>query len=159
MEFGEFTHSFTGVFTVDVLIAWALVGLGCWCANRWWRCCRRPGRGGSAALPALRCAARPRAARSLALWWYVSAVLGALTHVVWDAFTHLDRWGMRVFPVLGAGDGGLPSVLVCAVRRFGGRRGRDRRVRGWSPCGGSRRAEPVGVPALSVRDRWLRPVP
>ncbi|MGW1949552.1 DUF4184 family protein [Streptomyces sp. NPDC001940] len=21
-------------------------------------------------------------------WWYVSAVLGATTHVVWDAFTH-----------------------------------------------------------------------
>ncbi|WP_181808296.1 DUF4184 family protein, partial [Streptomyces shenzhenensis] len=27
MEFGEFTHSFTGVFTVDVLISWALVAL------------------------------------------------------------------------------------------------------------------------------------
>ncbi len=35
------------------------------------------------------------------LWWHVSAALGATTHVVWDAFTHLDRWGTRVLPVLG----------------------------------------------------------
>jgi hypothetical protein len=27
MEFGDVTHSFPGVFTVDVVIAWALVGL------------------------------------------------------------------------------------------------------------------------------------
>lgn len=27
--------------------------------------------------------------------------LGALTHVVWDAFTHHDRWGTRLVPALG----------------------------------------------------------
>lgn len=27
MEFGTVTHSFPGVFTIDVLVAWALVGL------------------------------------------------------------------------------------------------------------------------------------
>lgn len=27
MEFGDFTHSFAGVFTFDVLVSWALVGV------------------------------------------------------------------------------------------------------------------------------------
>jgi hypothetical protein len=85
--------------------------------------------------------------------WYVSAALGALTHVVWDAFTHLDRWGMRLFPVLGREVAGSPLYwylqyggsavaavviavfVVCALRRI--------------PA-----ASVVGVPVLSVRDRW-----
>ncbi|TPQ18692.1 DUF4184 family protein [Streptomyces sporangiiformans] len=153
MEFGDVTHSFAGVFTIDVLITWALVGA--------WLLLREPlvallppgrqGRTGSL----VRCGA-PRAPfrPSLALWWYVSAALGALTHVVWDAFTHLDRWGMRLFPVLGQEIAGSPlywylqyggsavAALVIAVflgvalRRL--------------PA-----AEPVGLPVLSVRDRWL----
>ncbi|MEU1039318.1 DUF4184 family protein [Streptomyces sp. NPDC005907] len=152
MEFGGFTHSFTGVLTVDVLIAWALVGL--------WLVLREPlvallpraRQGRPAAL--LRCGTPPaRPGPSPALWWYVSAVLGALTHVVWDAFTHLDRWGMRLFPVLGREVAGSPlywylqyggsavaavvivSFLVIALRRT-------------SP------GEPVGVPLLSRADRW-----
>ncbi|WP_328496973.1 DUF4184 family protein [Streptomyces sp. NBC_00414] len=153
MEFGDFTHSFTGVFTFDVLVAWALVGA--------WLVLREPlvallprGRQGSIGA-LLRCGtprARPQA--SLALWWYVSAVVGSLTHVVWDAFTHLDRWGMRILPVLGREIAGSPlywylqyggsalaavvivSFLVVALRR-------------------QHDAEPAGVPVLSVRDRWL----
>ncbi|MFI7497141.1 DUF4184 family protein [Streptomyces sp. NPDC049687] len=152
MEFGDFTHSFTGVFTVDVLIAWALVGL--------WLLLREPlvallpatRRARTAALT--RCGApRARVRPSTVAWWYVSAVLGALTHVVWDAFTHLDRWGMRLFPVLGENVAGSPlywylqyggsavsavviaAFVVCALRRV--------------PAG-----EPVGVPSLSARDRW-----
>ncbi|MFI9616212.1 DUF4184 family protein [Streptomyces sp. NPDC052023] len=153
MEFGDVTHSFAGVFTVDVLIAWALVGL--------WLLVREPlvallprGRRPRVAW-LLRCGtARARVRPSLVARWYLSAVLGALTHVVWDAFTHLDRWGMRLFPVLGREIAGSPlywylqyggsalavlviaAFVVVALRR--------------APA-----AEPVGVPALSVRERWL----
>ncbi len=152
MEFGDVTHSFPGVFTVDVLITWALVGL--------WVLLREPlvallpdGRQGRVAA-LLRCGTpRARVQPSLVVRWYVSAALGALTHVVWDAFTHLDRWGMRLFPVLGREIAGSPlywylqyggsavaavviaAFLVVALRR--------------TPAG-----LPVGVPVLSVRDRW-----
>ncbi|WP_221356619.1 DUF4184 family protein [Streptomyces beigongshangae] len=153
MEFGEFTHSFTGVFTFDVLVAWALVGA--------WLVLREPlvallprnrqGRIGAL----LRCGApRARLRPSLALRWYVSAVLGVLSHVVWDAFTHHDRWGSRVLPVLERDFAGSPgywyaqyggsavaavvivAFLAAALRRQPG-------------------TEPVGVPVLSVRDRRL----
>jgi hypothetical protein len=153
MEFGDVTHSFTGVFTVDVLIAWALVGA--WLVLREPLVAllprRRQGRVGAL----LRCGApRARVRPALALWWYVSAVAGSLTHVVWDAFTHLDRWGMRVFPVLGQEIAGSPlywylqyggsavaAVVIAAFVVIALRRQRD--------------TEPVGVPVLSVRDRWL----
>ncbi|MFI9765474.1 DUF4184 family protein [Streptomyces sp. NPDC052415] len=154
MEFGDVTHSFAGVLTVDVAISWALVGL--------WLLVREPlvallppaRQGRVAAL--LRCGApRARVRGELVAWWYVSAVLGALTHVVWDAFTHLDRWGMRLFPVLGEEFAGSPlywylqyggsavaaavvaAFLTVALRRV--------------PAG----VLPAGVPVLSSRDRWL----
>ncbi|MFJ4833872.1 DUF4184 family protein [Streptomyces sp. NPDC088747] len=152
MEFGAFTHSFTGVLTFDVLAAWALVGA--------WLVAREPlvallprARQGRVA-GQLRCgAARARPRPSTAAWWYLSAALGALTHVVWDAFTHHDRWGVELLPVLGREMAGSPVyryaqygssavaavVLVLfvavALRR--------------TPPG-----EPVGVPALSRSDRW-----
>ncbi|MDX6362148.1 MAG: hypothetical protein QOC85_1151 [Streptomyces sp.] len=153
MEFGDFTHSFTGVFTLDVLIAWALVGLWLLLREPLVALLPRARQGRPAAL--LRCGAvrrRPSAAR--ALWWYVSAALGALTHVVWDAFTHLDRWGMRLLPVLGRDFAGSPLYwylqygssavaavviavfVVLALRR--------------TPA-----TEPTGVPSLSGADRWL----
>ncbi|MEU9592421.1 DUF4184 family protein [Streptomyces sp. NPDC048219] len=152
MEFGDVTHSPGGVVTVDVLIAWALVGL--------WLLAREPvvallpraRQGRAAAL--LRCGApRARVRPSLVVRWYVSAAVGALTHVVWDAFTHLDRWGMRVFPVLGREVAGSPlywylqyggsAVAAVVIAVFTARALRRR-----SP------AEPLGVPVLSVRDRW-----
>ena len=153
MEFGDVTHSFPGVFTVDVLIAWALVGLWLLMREPLVALLPRARQGRVSAL--VRCGApRARVRASLVLRWYVSAVLGALTHVVWDAFTHLDRWGMRVFPVLGREVAGSPlywylqyggsavaavviaGFLVQAVRRAPARL-------------------PVGVAALSARDRWL----
>jgi hypothetical protein len=152
MEFGDVTHSFPGVFTVDVVIAWALVGV--------WLLVREPlvallprARQGRAAV-LLRCGTpRARVGPSLAAWWYVSAVLGALTHVVWDEFTHLDRWGMRMFPVLGREIAGSPlywylqyggSAVAAVVIAVFLARALRRAPRG----------EPLGVPALSVRDRW-----
>jgi len=155
MEFGDFTHSFAGVFTFDVLVAWALVGA--------WLVLREPlvallpraRQGRVAAL--LRCGARrERVSVSSALWWYVSAALGSLTHVVWDAFTHPDRWGMRLFPVLGREIGGSPlywylqygSSAVAAVVIAGFVVVVLRRMPPASTV-------PVGVPVLSGSDRWL----
>ncbi|MBT2417580.1 DUF4184 family protein [Streptomyces sp. ISL-22] len=152
MEFGEVTHSFAGVFTVDVLVTWALVGL--WLLLREPLVALLPVRRQPRVATLLRCGApRARVRLSPAVRWYVSAALGALTHVVWDAFTHLDRWGMRLFPVLGEEIAGSPlywylqyggsavaalaiaAFVVVALRR--------------TPA-----AVPVGVALLSVRDRW-----
>ncbi|MGI5374633.1 DUF4184 family protein [Streptomyces sp. CA-251387] len=152
MEFGDVTHSFAGVFTVDVVIAWALVGL--WLLLREPLVALLPLRRQARVATLLRCGApRARVRPSLAMRWYVSAALGALTHVVWDAFTHLDRWGMRVFPVLGEEIAGSPlywylqyggsavaAVVIAAFVAVALRR---------APA-----AAPVGVPVLSVRDRW-----
>ncbi|MET9831438.1 DUF4184 family protein [Streptomyces sp. NPDC006385] len=152
MEFGDVTHSFAGVFTVDVLVAWALVGL--WLLVREPLVALLPVRRQARVATLSRCGTpRARVRPSLVARWYVSAVLGALTHVVWDAFTHLDRWGMRLFPVLGEEIAGSPlywylqyggsavaaavivAFVVVALRR--------------TPA-----IAPVGVPVLSARDRW-----
>ncbi|MEU6401875.1 DUF4184 family protein [Streptomyces sp. NPDC046985] len=152
MEFGEVTHSVPGVFSVDAATAWASAWL--------WLAVREPlvallpraRQGRPAAL--LRCGAPPsRVTASLVLRWYVSAVLGALTHVVWDAFTHPGRWGVRLFPVLGHEAAGAPlywclqygSSAAAAV------------VIVWFMVRALRRAPAAGapgVPLLSVRDRW-----
>ncbi|MFK4104806.1 DUF4184 family protein [Streptomyces sp. NPDC019531] len=153
MEFGTVTHSFLGVFTVDVLIAWALVGL--------WLLLREPlvallprGRQGRPAT-LLRCGTpRARVRTALIVRWYVSAALGALTHVVWDAFTHHDRWGMRLFPFLGRelagsplywylqyGSSAVAALMIAAFCAYALRR---------APM----TAEPRGVPVLSTRDRY-----
>ncbi|MCI3277332.1 DUF4184 family protein [Streptomyces cylindrosporus] len=157
MEFGEVTHSFPGVFTVDVGVAWALVGL--------WLLLREPL---LALLPrtwqprpaALLHSGTPRArvTPSLLTRWYASAALGALTHVVWDAFTHHDRWGVRLFPVLGEDFGGSPlfwylqyGSSVAAALVIAG-------WVGWALRRGVGSTAPVAVvaavPVLSVRDRW-----
>ncbi|MET8137409.1 DUF4184 family protein [Streptomyces sp. NPDC006290] len=153
MEFGTFTHSFAGVFTVDVLIAWTLVGA--WLALREPLVALMPTARQGRTARLLRCgAAREPVRAPVILWWYVSAALGALTHVVWDAFTHHDRWGVRLFPVLGRNLAGSPlywyvqygssavaavvivAFVVLALRR--------------TPHGPA-----VGVPVLSTADRWL----
>ncbi|GGY39184.1 DUF4184 family protein [Streptomyces djakartensis] len=156
MEFGDVTHSLPGVFTVDVLVAWTLVGLWLLVREPLVALLPRARQGRVAAL--LRCGApRARVRPSLVLWWYVSAVLGALTHVVWDAFTHLDRWGMRLFPVLGREVAGSPlywylqyggsavaAVVIAVFVTLGLRRTTAR-----EPVG-----MPVGIAVLSARDRW-----
>ncbi|MFB7737599.1 DUF4184 family protein [Streptomyces sp. NPDC056112] len=151
MEFGTVTHSFAGVFTLDVLVAWLLVMVWLLLREPLVALLPRARQGRAAALT--RCGTpwtRPRPAS--VPWWYASAALGALTHVVWDAFTHHDRWGMRLFPVLGRQLAGAPvhwylqygSSAVAAVVIAGFLVHALRRT----PAG-----EPVGVPELSVRDR------
>ncbi|MEU6458176.1 DUF4184 family protein [Streptomyces sp. NPDC047065] len=152
MEFGDVTHSFPGVFTVDVAVAWALVGLWLLVREPLVALLPRAHQGRVASLS--RCGApRARVLPSLVAWWYVSAVLGALTHVVWDAFTHLDRWGMRVFPVLGREIAGSPlywylqyggSAVAAVVIVVFLARALRRASRSGTPA----------VPVLSARDRW-----
>ncbi|MFJ6081933.1 DUF4184 family protein [Streptomyces sp. NPDC092369] len=149
MEFGEFTHSFTGVLTFDVLVSWTLVAL--WLLLREPLVALLPRSRQSRPAALLRCGTPPaRVGPALLARWYVSAVLGALTHVVWDAFTHHDRWGVRLLPALDRELAGTPlfqyvqygSSLVAAIviavflHRM------------------PTTAGPSGVPALSVRDRW-----
>ncbi|NUS14249.1 MAG: DUF4184 family protein, partial [Streptomyces sp.] len=97
-RYGEFTHSLLGVPTADVAIAAVL-------AAGWHWLLREP-------LVALLPAAWADAADALtapggrrrgpadAGWFVLSAVAGAATHVVWDAFTHGGRAGVRLLPVL-----------------------------------------------------------
>lgn len=100
MSYGTFTHSLPGVLTADAALTAALVA--CWLLLREpliallphaWR--------GRVHAFARGEHWRGRQLLSLALWFYLSAVLGSLTHVVWDSFTHLDRWGTNALPELG----------------------------------------------------------
>ncbi|QTD97874.1 DUF4184 family protein [Streptomyces cyanogenus] len=154
MEFGTVTHAFAGVVTVDVLIAWALAGLWLLVREPLTALLPRALQGRPAAL--LRCGApRARVRASSVARWYVSAVLGALTHVVWDAFTHHDRWGTRLIPAIGRDrPAGMPlftwlqygssvaAAVVIAVFVLSALR----RAPGGAPA---------GVPVLSARDRWF----
>ncbi|MEV4945905.1 DUF4184 family protein [Streptomyces sp. NPDC053755] len=116
MMFGDVTHAPLGILTVDVLITALLVAL--------WLMVREPL---VALLPAGRRARvyafvrgrpwRDRRPLPLAAWFCVSAVLGATTHVVWDSFTHLDRWGTRAIPFLGDVVAGFPVYLYA---QYGG---------------------------------------
>ncbi|WP_406449019.1 DUF4184 family protein [Streptomyces sp. NBC_00876] len=156
MEFGQVTHSVWGVLTVDVLITAATVAL--------WLLLREPlvallprhwqGRVHACVRGTRRTPAQgPRPLRDGARF-AASAVIGAATHVVWDAFTHHDRWGVRLVPVLEGDAAGFPvftlvqygssalalTVLACftvsALRRAGAR------------------PAPAAVPALDRRARW-----
>ncbi|MEU8619887.1 DUF4184 family protein [Streptomyces sp. NPDC048623] len=116
MLFGDVTHSFPGVVTVDVLITAALVGL--WLLVREPLVALLPRRWRGRVYGVVR--GRPWAERrpaALAGWFVLSAVIGATTHVVWDAFTHLDRWGTRVIPVLGEVVAGFPVYFYA---QYGG---------------------------------------
>lgn len=42
-------------------------------------------------------------------WVPVAGVVGALTHVAWDSFTHPGRWGWETIPWLSAQQGPLPG--------------------------------------------------
>ncbi|MGX1269329.1 DUF4184 family protein [Streptomyces phaeoluteigriseus] len=152
MEFGDVTHSFAGVLTVDVVLAWALVGLWLLVREPLVALLPRDRQGRTAVLT--RCGTpRARVRPSTVAWWYVSAVCGALTHVVWDAFTHLDRWGMRIFPVLGETVAGSPLYWYL---QYGGSAVAAVVIAAFVTCALRRTpaAEPLGVPLLSARDRW-----
>ncbi|MFE4328304.1 DUF4184 family protein [Streptomyces sp. NPDC056831] len=157
MEFGRVTHSVWGVFTVDVLITAAVVAL--------WLLLREPS---VALLPRAwqgrvhafargqRCGSTDRGAWGVrdGAWFVSSAVIGSATHVVWDAFTHHDRWGVRLVPVL---DGSVVGFPVFQMVQYGSS-AVALAVLAWFTASGLRRtgARPVppSVPVLGRRGRW-----
>ncbi|MEU7012944.1 DUF4184 family protein [Streptomyces sp. NPDC046385] len=155
MRFGNVTHSLLGVVTVDVLITAALVAL--WLMVREPLLGLLPRRWSGRVYGFVR--GRPwrdRRPAGLVLWFVLSAVLGATTHVVWDAFTHLDRWGTRLIPFLGEIVGGFPVYLYA---QYGGS-ALALVLLGWftvralraTPAGAE---PPAGVPVLDRRGRLL----
>ncbi|WP_404960715.1 DUF4184 family protein [Streptomyces sp. 147326] len=99
MAYGSFTHSLPGVFTLDAVLTAALVG--CWLLLREPLIALLP-RGWRGRVHAFVRGEHWSARRlpALAAWFYASAVVGSLTHVVWDSFTHGDRWGTNALPEL-----------------------------------------------------------
>jgi hypothetical protein len=97
----DWTHAASGPVTIDLvlgLLAYAIWSLGLRrplvdLAPRWW-------------------ADRIREPRRLtardAGWVGLSVIVGALTHVLWDTFTHPRRWGTTHLPALQVLLGGLP---------------------------------------------------
>jgi hypothetical protein len=104
--YGQVTHGSLGVVMVDPLLAAGLAGgwyvlrgpLAALLPEQW------QGRAGAVLgygpgePPSLRTAG----------WFWASAAVGAATHVVWDAFTHPGRWGVRLLPVLDQEAYGMP---------------------------------------------------
>ncbi|MEU2229954.1 DUF4184 family protein [Streptomyces vietnamensis] len=116
MPLGDVTHSPVGIVTADVLIAAALVAL--WLTVREPLVALLPARWRGRVYGLVR--GRPwreRHPAALAGWFCLSAVIGATTHVVWDSFTHLDRWGTRSIPFLGEIVAGFPVYLYA---QYGG---------------------------------------
>ncbi|WP_030197908.1 DUF4184 family protein [Streptomyces sp. NRRL S-87] len=108
MEFGAVTHSVVGVVGVDVLLSAGLVA--CWLLLRepLVALLPRAWRGRAYAL-ARGADWRGTARLPLACRFWVSAVLGALTHVVWDGFTHPGRRGTDAVPALLEPVAGMPG--------------------------------------------------
>ncbi|WP_327366782.1 DUF4184 family protein [Streptomyces sp. NBC_01217] len=156
MEFGQVTHSVWGVFTVDVLITAAVVAL--------WLLLREPlvallptawqGRVHAFVRGQRRASGREARGVRDGGWFVLSAVIGAATHVVWDAFTHHDRWGVRLLPVLDGSVGGFPVFQLVQY----GSSAVALAVLAWFTASGLRRtgARPVppSVPVLGRRERW-----
>ncbi|MFI6692352.1 DUF4184 family protein [Streptomyces sp. NPDC050433] len=152
MEFGELTHAPVGLFTVDVVIAAALVGL--WLTLREPLLALLPAAWQGRAYAFVRGPDRRRDRRAaLAARFYLSAVLGAATHVVWDAFTHFDQWGVRVVPALGKAVAGLPLYTYTQY----GSSALALVALGWFTLSAVRRlprtVAPVRVPVLPRRER------
>lgn len=152
MEFGGFTHSAAGVVTVDVLITGALLAL--------WLLLREP------LLALLPLSWQPRVygwvrGRRMrgglgvrdAGAFLLSAVVGSATHVVWDAFTHHDRWGSELLPFLG---GSLAGQPVYRLVQYGSSAAALVALALFSVSALSAPVFPVpatGVPVLDRRDR------
>lgn len=98
--YGTFTHSLPGVLTVDAALTAVLAA--CWLLLREPLVALLPHHRQGRVHSFVRGEEwRGRRLPALALWFYLSAVIGSLTHVVWDAFTHVDRFGTRTLPELG----------------------------------------------------------
>ncbi|WP_330329849.1 DUF4184 family protein [Streptomyces sp. NBC_00536] len=101
MGYGDFAHSVPGVLTLDAVLTAALAG--CWLLLREPLVALLPRRA-RGRVHALVRGEHWRGIRPpvLALRFYLSAVLGSLTHIVWDSFTHMDRWACGCCPTWAA---------------------------------------------------------
>lgn len=96
-----------------------------------WLALRLPEDWRSGGMPALR-AAVTGGSRLYPLMLAVSLVLGVLSHILWDSFTHEDRWGVTAVPALeepwgpflgykwlqyGSGVIGLAVIVIWAIVR------------------------------------------
>ncbi len=76
---------------------------------------------------AARAIGRASASWGLAL---AAVVLGAVSHVIWDGFTHHSDWGVNLLPILRSQPipqiVALPWYKLLQVRKLGGRRSRPR---------------------------------
>jgi len=154
MRFGDFTHTFLGVVTVNVLIAAVLVVV--WVALREPLVALLPERVQGRVHTFVRGQrwTRESFGPSAWLWFARSAALGAATHVVWDAFTHHSRWGTELLPFLNRSIGGFPLYQFAQY----GSSALALVVLGWFVATGLRRTAPVpvsqAVPALGRGERW-----
>lgn len=96
------THSPLGVLTVNMVAALVLLAV-------WNFGVRDALVDMSPAWVRGRLARRSRLSRTEWLLAPISALLGALTHVVWDAFTHANRWGVDQVGWLRGDHHGLPG--------------------------------------------------
>lgn len=97
------THGVVGILTVDLLVTLAVLAL-------WWTVLRDALVDLAPAPVRLRLPARVSFSRQQWLLAVPAAWLGALTHVVWDAFTHPGRWGSRNIAWLATEHAGLPGA-------------------------------------------------
>jgi hypothetical protein len=97
------THSLQGVVTTDLAVGWCVVVV-------WWLWVRAP------VVDVMPDGVRRRLRLEQPRWhsvrWWVAVVvgvaLGALTHIVWDGFTHTAAWGADLVPALRDPVGPLP---------------------------------------------------
>ncbi|MFJ2742161.1 DUF4184 family protein [Streptomyces sp. NPDC087440] len=106
MSFGSFTHSAPGIVTADVLCTALLVLL--WVRSREPLVALLPRRWQGRVHALVRGARWDAVSPSLVAAFVLSAVVGSVTHVGWDLFTHPGRLGMELFPVLGNVYAGFP---------------------------------------------------
>lgn len=112
----DFSHSLAGLVTLDLALGLLFVGL--------WRFVAAPVVRDLAPAPLRRRTPVPRPLRLQESAWAVpGVVLGGLTHIVWDSFTHANGWMVQRIPFL-TWDVGIPvfklaqygsGVLGCAV--------------------------------------------
>ncbi len=98
----QLSHSPLGLVTVDLAVG--LLAFGLW---RLWA--QRPARDLLPRSVGERLPQPPGVALRDLPWAALAVVLGALTHVVWDSFTHAGRWGVEVVPWLHTEHLGLPG--------------------------------------------------
>ncbi|MET0467997.1 MAG: DUF4184 family protein [Aeromicrobium sp.] len=96
----ELTHSLVGIVTIDLALAVAAV--------TWWSFVMRDALVDLAPSPVRsRLAARVRPTRRDWALTPLAAVLGAMTHLAWDSFTHSGQWGVGRIDWLQAQHGAL----------------------------------------------------